>query len=528
MKITIDRVYTHLKNLSYAPEADVTSGTVPINEFEAEIYAYADDLSPGIAASLRDDLDQLWAQFRLAEIKRLDERTLRVLAQSLIAALEGRQMAGVMYELTPLADVLTAIFQSSASYTLAAALQNKTVSGLAPEQSARDRLQWVLTAVGAYVQQTNASLPTIQPTPAPDEIALSIPVSDVYWRPDVETTERTESVCATAYTYMLLDDWTADDKAQLGDETYLVLKRRFWLASAAEIAFLSTQNPVAKGVTLLSPDNVASVLAAQYPYVFSARTVEADVINNDSYIPGDIVSVPTTAGGDRITGVVDSASFAFGLQAKSTLKVRELWSDGAAHTVHTLTVTHDFPGDDTRSAATLQTEYFRVPAGLNFAFETAFYYDASYVMRPTTPLFARLDMPDSDTSASVGYALALDNSGGGLTIKSVSTLEPFAFAVNSSWSYRKNIVLQLDGVDVVKQNVVSFTLKQAQDSPHSRKVSWWPKDYVDTIAPVMYQQDLVLREGTVNCVFRTVELIKIPLYGGGMSEWVAIEEVPNV
>ena len=528
MKINIDgRDYAHLKALTYAPQLDVTNDTVPILEFEADSIDVGDH-APGTAALLKDDLDQIWAQFAIAETKRLDRWTLRIRAQSAVAALDRRTMPAKIYHYELLSAALNDIFSGSAGYTMSTELLTKTVYGYAPQQTARERLQWVLTAVGAYVRQTNAVIPEILPTPAPSEIALSIPISDVYWRPEIETVEKEEEIYTDAYEIMAaLDGWKAPKMLTVDDVSYLLLSRRYWLKSRADLALLGSQNPVAMGVTLISPDNVADVLTAIYPYSFGGRIVEADVINNNAYIPGDVVSVPTTEDGDRVTGVVESASFSFGLQAKSRLRVREIWSDGAQHTPFKLTVERVFPGDSETPARSLGSEIYNVPSGMRFLSLTPFYYEPFFVMRPDTLLIGTTDMPASDTTQTAYYAKALWYDQGGLTLQSVSSFEGFQFFTNSAWAYRKTINVQKDGVDTVRQNVVCFTLKQAQDSPHSRKVAWWPKDYVDTISQITYQQDLVFLEGEVSCVFRTVDKLKIPLSGGGLSEWVAIEEVPN-
>lgn len=82
MYVTINQTdYTALRNLSFAPETDVTGNAVPINEFSVEIIT-DDNISYGQYAWLYDDRDNLWAKYWIIYAERISADAVAIRAQS--------------------------------------------------------------------------------------------------------------------------------------------------------------------------------------------------------------------------------------------------------------------------------------------------------------------------------------------------------------------------------------------------------------------------------------------------------------
>lgn len=534
MKITIgSTTYTKLNNLSFAPDTDATSSSVPVNEFTVDIVT-TDTISIGATAILKDDLDNLWAQFPVAYVNRLDKNTVHIRAQSLLARLEKRRMDAVMYEQTPVTSILNTVCGGS-NYTLDASLQSKTVSGYAPEQSARDRLHWVAYAIGACVVSAFKEKTTLIPTPGLSTSARTISPGDTYYKPEATANQVVSSMRVTAYIFTQgkADD-QPDEKKTIGDDTYIVEKQEFWLFNPSVDFLDSMLNPAYfDGVTIITPDNVTDLMSRLAPYVFSPAQIVADVINNASWSPGEKVTITIDEEGNQRTGVIESENFSFGVQAKSRLSLTELWSDGSEHPLRTLTVTHAFPGDSDTSAMTLFTEYLTLPRGFLFMTYPIRRYlnqpNAEYVFRPTQEVES-WQMRDDSNSLTINYAKALTYRSGTLTILAINTPSRIDVVVSSSFEYRKDIVIRVNDADKRYQNASIIAMKPLSGST----VYFLPEEYANAVAQqrneilVIKPVDLLIREGTVNRVFYGVTHLETSLYGGGTCTWVVTEDTTNV
>lgn len=156
IKINGTSYYT-LRSLTFAPQTDVTGATATVNEFTADIIT-TDDIDIGQTAELKDDRGNLWAKYWLVRADRVDEDTVRVVAQSPIMLLGDTKLPAVMYDDARESDVFQSVILNlyssvgSGNYTVDSAFAGEKVNGFAPEQTPRERLQWVCYALGAYVQ----------------------------------------------------------------------------------------------------------------------------------------------------------------------------------------------------------------------------------------------------------------------------------------------------------------------------------------------------------------------------------------
>ncbi len=322
MKITINGItYTQIKNLSFAPEADIIGLELPINGFTADIITDA-VIDPGVNVFLHDDLNNLWAKYKLIDSVRKDPETLSITAESVLRRLERKTMNPAMYDEEPVYGLIQQIFRgiSSNDWTTTAAVNDKTVTGYFPKQTARERLQWICFTCGLFVRSFFYDRVVIKSI---DSIVSPVPIEKVYWRPSLEYKDPVTTVKATIYTYEEGTPENTDEWVQVGN--------RYYIQTSQEISLINPDYPdnaednvvSVDDVTIVNPDNVSDVLSRLATYYFNRVEVNAEIINNKEFVPGDKIALPITDE-DVATGYIKSTDFTFGLQAKSRIKLQQI------------------------------------------------------------------------------------------------------------------------------------------------------------------------------------------------------------
>jgi hypothetical protein len=164
MKVVIgNNTYSALDNLKFSPQTNLTADQLPINEFEVRLFTN-DVIDYGQYAFLYDDLDNLWAKYWISYAERIGQDVdrgtyiVRLIAQSSLAFLERVKLPAKMYNTTAdavLSDILTGAGQSGAitlDSDVATEWASVTIQGFCPEQTARERLQWLLLCAGGYIK----------------------------------------------------------------------------------------------------------------------------------------------------------------------------------------------------------------------------------------------------------------------------------------------------------------------------------------------------------------------------------------
>ena len=318
MKITIgNTTYTEIKNLKFAPETDVTGIQAVINDFSADIMT-DDDIEVGVNAYLYDDLNNLWAKYWLIEAVRKDKNTLSIQAQSILRILDRKTMEPVMYSNTSASSIISGLFTGlSGEYSLDSSFSSVTISGYCPKQSARERLQWICFCMGAYLKTFFADKIYILPV---DASASSVPIEKTFWKPSVGVGDYVTAVQATAYTYTLGTPQSTDKWVQVGNDYYIQTSQDFVLANPNAPVTANENIVSVSDVTIITNDNVSSILTLLSTYYFKRGEIDAEIINNREYAPGDKIIVPIDEE-NYISGYIKSADFTFGLQAKSKIKL---------------------------------------------------------------------------------------------------------------------------------------------------------------------------------------------------------------
>lgn len=412
MKVIINGIaYSAINSLGFSPEVDLTNSSMPINEFECRIFTN-NVIQFGQWAELRDDLDRLWARFWLRYAERIgrddDKQTyiVRIIGQSPIAFLERVRLPAEY-----LNDTAYNLIQNVLDYVgnmgqmgdiirdhvVASDFASIQITGFAPEQTARERLQWLLMTAGGYIQSYFDTVIHI------NKVSTSgskvIPIEKTFWKPTVSHRDYVTKIKIHAYTYT--------QGTPASTDKYVTDGTHYWIVQEQVISLNNSNAPSGapeniveiEGVTIISPSRASTIATNLVAYYFDRTEVDVDVINNAEYIPGDRVTVHTDDDQLR-TGYVDHADFSFGVQARARLHLT------AAQSVDGRTLTILYKWGDIQIAS--QT-YF-LPRGYTYSI-TTLYQDISmsghrYIFRPLTAVVS--GTLTDNTTVTVNCEVALD------------------------------------------------------------------------------------------------------------------------
>lgn len=315
-------IYTQIRNLSFSPETDITGSSLPVNQFFVEIKT-TDVIGVGINAYLYDDDGDMWAKYWITESVVVDEGWYKVTAQSIILLLDRFTLPAVVYSGESVTNVLntifatiSAVYPSETVYTLDSALASATVTGYCPEQTARDRLLWVIFSIGGYLKTYFNEYAEIVKL---DTTLTAIPENVTFWKPEISYGDYVTAVKVRAYTYtqgtpQATDTWVTD-----GTNYYIQTYQDFTLTNP-DIPITVTDNVVfIDKVTLVNQSNAATILGVLSQYYFKRIEVKAEVLDDGEYLPGDKCQI---SNGDRLlAGFIIKADFKFGNAKKASLQL---------------------------------------------------------------------------------------------------------------------------------------------------------------------------------------------------------------
>lgn len=384
--------YHKVSNLNFAPQTDLTGNSLPINQYTVDVMTTDDIPLEAITHTLYDDRDLLWADWPITKVQRIAPNCVRVTASSWLHKLDGRQMEAVMYADEPASDAIGACFGTgSRDYSVNAAIAAKTVTGFAPAQTARERLTWLCFVLGAFVVDTfrgDARITGI------DSSTTLIPLERTYWRPTVDADKWVTGLKITSYSFRegTQEEWETDDNSYMFPTPWIATPQTVTLANSYAPEDAPPNVVEIDSIYLINPSNVSEIAARLAQYWFNPVTVQADVVNNRLYRPGDLVQVYTGLD-TMVSGYIQQESFAFGKQSKSTIKLV------GALDIPTAKLTINYRYDGKRIA---KHEYM-LPVGLTFTIDTV-YLDQTKdghrrIYRPTT---------DAVTGTMVAGGMAMD------------------------------------------------------------------------------------------------------------------------
>ena len=353
--------YHKVSNLNFAPQTDLTGNSLPINQYSIDIMTTDDIPVEAITHSLYDDRDLLWTDWPITKVQRLAPNCVRVTATSWLNKLDNRQLNAVMYQSEPASSAIGACFGTgSRDYSVNAAIAAKTVTGFAPAQTARERLTWLCFVLGAFVVDTfrdDARITGI------DSSTTLIPLERTYWRPTVDADKWVTGLKITSYSFRegTQEEWETDDNSYMFPTPWIATPQTVTLANSYAPEDAPPNVVEIDSIYLINPSNVSEIAARLAQYWFNPTTVQADVVNNRLYRPGDLIQVYTGLD-TMVSGYIQQESFAFGKQSKSTIKLI-----GALPVeLEKLTVNYLYDGKR------IKKEEYMLPVGVVFSVETLY------------------------------------------------------------------------------------------------------------------------------------------------------------
>ena len=400
-----------VKNLSFAPQVDMTGNSMPVNEYTCDVITTDEIPMECIGHRLRDELDQSWAEWPLRKVIRVAANCWRVTASSWLKALEYTELEPRMYEeVTASAAIAECFGEHNNDYTISPSIQFKTVSGFAPAQNARVRLTWLLFVLGAFPVDVFRGDVYIR---AVDDTKTLVPLDRTFMRPTLNNRDPVTAIRLTTYTFRegTEAEWQADENSFQFPTPWIATPQTFELLNP-NVDADAVPNPVEfDSLYLINPDNVSDIATRLAKYWFNPVEASVDCINNKQYRPGDLVLAYTDI--DRmISGYVQQATFSFGKQARSALKLAGVMKITPAK----LTVRYTYQNRVIGKAV------YYLPVGFGFSIDNP-YLDQTKkkrrrIYRPTTAK-AEGTMVDGGMTVTVAYDIALELYQGILHIISV-------------------------------------------------------------------------------------------------------------
>lgn len=403
-EIDIESGNYQIKNLSFAPQVDLTGNSLPVNEYSCDVILPTPIPGTLSSATLYDGMDQRWCSFPITGANQITSKCLRLTCSSWLKRLDDRQLPEVVYVNESAANAIDACFGAAYAndYTIATAIGSKTVSGYAPAQTGRERLTWLCFVLGAYVEDIYRDDALITEV---DDTATLIPLAQTYGgsqRPTVDNGEWVTGLKITTYTFRqgTQEEWEDDDNSYMFPTPWIATPQTIELTNPAAPADARANVVELDSLYLINPTNVSGIAARLAAYWFNPLTVQLSAINNRSYKPGDLVRV-YTAQDSMVQGYIQQAVFAFGKQAMSKLSLIGAEAVEGAK----LTINYMCNGQQ------IGRQKYYLPVG--FAFDiTTLYIDKTsnghrYIYRPTTDSITGT-MVEGGLTMTVNYQVALD------------------------------------------------------------------------------------------------------------------------
>ena len=337
--------YDRFRALTFAPEADLTLSTLPVCQLQASIVT-DDDIPVGTWVELYDDMDRLWVHYRVARSQRVEAHVLRIVARSGLALLDNWTMGAQFYRnATPseiVSDIMNMLPKSGHMYRLDIAVNDgdfrvrgsgalRRVTGFAPAQTARERLQWLCLAFGGMVRQWQATGSAwdgaeLAVVPTPDTAYAGVapklaPLSGTFWKPEVTWGDFVASLTVYAYgNFSTAERASYDGTVTDEDGARYYYDRSFVGFVNSDYDGEAGREMRIDGVMLIDPDTANAALGDLSKAYFRRRRLRADVIDNRQFFPGDLVRVYVEP--ERILeGIVQACDFTFGVQARARLTI---------------------------------------------------------------------------------------------------------------------------------------------------------------------------------------------------------------
>lgn len=311
--------YDKFPAISFSIETDVAGGELIVNQFSADIVT-SNNIPVGAKAALIDHTGNLWTTFYIVESNRIDPYKVRIVAQSAVAILDKYVLPPKYYQDESPDNFISDINIPDVAIWVRDYPSGFTVTGFVPEQTARERLQWLFQAARMYVDSYAYGWSSLAvEAKVVDTTNTLIPKSQTYWRPSISYRRVVTAIKVTAYTFTLGTPQTTDEWVMDGNGDYYIVSKQVYSLANPNAGNAKENVVEVKDNMLINADNVAAILSNLSQYYFNNVELDFECINNTSqYRPGDLVTVYTSEN-TLVKGFIKTSDFTFGHQAKSKM-----------------------------------------------------------------------------------------------------------------------------------------------------------------------------------------------------------------
>ncbi len=437
-----DYEYTVFSDLEFAPEISLLSDTIPINNFSVNLKKNASDsFQYGDHIALANDSGVIYANYYVCEFKDIDENFIYIKANDCFYYLDAETMPATYLNNVDFKTYLRSITNFTFSIPVDDTYPN--ITGYCPEQTKRERIQYVCFVVGAFIQtcMMEETLPGFSTDMYVKKVATTfnadikhIRQSDVFYEPSIGGQD--------VYTYITCTDFRVwqvgagvidvlDEYVEVTEagttSYYMVLRNNLTYNRPNPITGLNPKaidiedNYLINDVTNFWTDVMLRVVLYYY---FNGLTVEASVRNPETYKLGDYVSLYI---GDRgsndemIEGYVISQDFSFSESGDHTAKIK-VWVTNKS-TPRKLIVSRNYT-DEYGISRYIDHDEYMLMAGdeVNIPLDYIDTVDDEGVRRIFQPnsSSALVIMPDFDYTVYLEYNICMEIKDGVVYIKKAS------------------------------------------------------------------------------------------------------------
>lgn len=422
----VDTVYTELLDLEFSPQVNLICETFPTNSFSVKLRMpdFASRLLVGQPIKLYDENNVVYALFYITSARLISDEIVDIEAKDICHFLDSVTMPAVFYDgskdfgdvIEDIEDFVNARVWPHLSIHKEYLGELPAVNGFAPEQTAKERIQYVCFAYGYYpvtvfINEPNTSYNiTIGKCPLSlyDEIDPTyIMEQDIKWKP--ERSDRQFYTTVRLGWYQLWEIF----EAQLDAGSYVTDGTRYWLPLLFTIDWHPSgsnahpENVLEATSNMLITEDQKQIALLNFSlyYANGGLIYDVEFLTGDGVyqaLPGEYISFYTGRGREIVYGVVEETDFIFGERISVKAKVRMLGSIAA----HKLTVSHESAGKQ------LGTDEYFLPAGVEYTIgypnRERVLYPHREIYRPQYPASAIGTMPASDTTVTIEYDHVLD------------------------------------------------------------------------------------------------------------------------
>ena len=303
-----------IKNINLQQDCGIVNEVLPIDVLTVEVLATSITLYNNWVELSVDGA--LWCVYWLTDLRKTGTNTYKIVAKSPIVLLDTAIVAATMFASDNAYTYLNSLLTTYLPLvSIDSSLSSVTLSGYAPQQTARERLQWVLLSLPTMYRARTSFIRGIiieQNT----YTGLSIPASHVYLAPTLTDEQVVTNFKTIYHSYTPIPSPSGyTDVVQVGTNYYAHTANPYSLSSSLPEASYATYNEYGiSDNTIINPSNVGAVASVLSTWYFNyTSTWRGRYLWSAGKPVGTACILPVTTT-TTVIGYLKSAKYIFGSQ----------------------------------------------------------------------------------------------------------------------------------------------------------------------------------------------------------------------